>query len=703
MAHVKHIPACMLLVSGAMPLALADAPERHAITHEDVFLMKRVGAPQVSPDGNWIAFTVKAPAYDKEEESTDLWLVPADGSTPPRQLTHTRGAEGDLAWSPDSGHVAFTAKREGSDEKQVYVLELSGGGEARRVTNLSGGANNPVWHPGGRSILVTSMVYPGTASEVENRAAIDAAKSRRYNVRAYDEFVTRQWDRWLDERQPTLYLQSLDDDAPPRDLLGSSNLRKSRGFGGRFDNDDGGETLDATFNADGSAIAFVATKNRHEAARGRVLHSLWRIAADGGEPQQLTGDEGSYAAPSFSPSGDLFAAFTPTGRKSYHLTGIAKVAPDHATGTAPAVLTDGFDRSVTGYALSPDGSSALFLADDAGLRRLYVVPAAGGDVRELGRLERGYLEGLSVGGADRPVIAATWESAVNPREIVRIEAANGEILALSSFNQERVATIDWQPLREFWFEASTGRRIQSFIALPPAFDPARKYPLFVLIHGGPPVMMGDEFGRQWNYHLLAQPGYVVLFSNYTGSTGYGEAFSQAIDGDTLRGPAREINEAADEAIRRFPFIDGSRQAAGGASYGGALTSWLAVSTDRYKALISHAGTYDLKTQWSTRDSDAVYTRELRMGGPPWEQPRIWREDSPFYHSARLKTPVLLSVGERDFRVPVNNSLEFWTALKRQDVPSRLLVFPDENHRIVKGENSRYFYSELQAWLARYLE
>ncbi len=701
----------LFLLLLALPATVAPAlafeepvPARRPITHEDVFLMQRVGAPEVSPDGRWAAFTVKQPAYDKEQESTDIWVVPMAGTDGPRQLTFTRAAESDLAWSPDSTRLAFCAKREGDEQKQVYVLDLEAGGEARRVTDLSGGANSPVWRPDGRALLVTSMVQPGTQSDAENRNALAAIKARPYNVRVYDEFPTRQWDRWLDERQPTLYLVPLDDAPEPRDLLGGSALRRRSGFGGRFESTGDAERLDATFSPDGDTIIFAATANRHEAARAKVLYALWSVAAEGSEPHRLTGGEGSYALPAFGPSGVLYATFTPSGKASYNATHIARVEEDHAAGSPPTLLTAGFDRSVVDFVLTTDGSTLYLLADDRGSRRLFELAASGGEaIRELSRFERGYLDGLGIGGIDSPVVAATWQNATSPPEIVGIDPGTGSLSALSAFNASRIATIDWQPLREFWFEASTGRRIQSFLALPPGFDPSQKYPLFVLIHGGPAVMMGDEFGRQWNYHLLARPGYVVLFSNYTGSTGYGEAFSQAIDGDTLRGPASEINEAADEAIRRFAFIDGSRQAAGGASYGGALVSWLAVTTRRYRALVSHAGTYDPKTQWSTRDSGAVYSRELRMGGAPWEKPDLWARESPFYYSERLHAPVLLSFGEKDFRVPLNNGLEFWTALKRQEVPSRLLIFPDEGHRITGGENSRFLYSEVHAWLKRYLQ
>ena len=221
------------------------------------------------------------------------------------------------------------------------------------------------------------------------------------------------------------------------------------------------------------------------------------------------------------------------------------------------------------------------------------------------------------------------------------------------------------------------------------------------MHGGPHTMWTDAFVVRWNYHLLAQPGYVVLLTNYSGSTGFGEKFAQAIQFDPLEGPANEINEAADEAIKRFPFIDATRQAAGGASYGGHLANWMGVTTTRYKALVSHAGLFDLGQQWGT--SDTIYGRERNVGGPPWEGAELWTKQSPLHRAGNLKTPMLVTVGERDYRVPMNNAIQLWSALQRMKVPSRLIVFPEENHWVLRGENSRFFYNEVHGWLARWLK
>jgi dipeptidyl aminopeptidase/acylaminoacyl peptidase len=690
-----HVLLAALFLLATAAGAAGDGAKR-PITHEDVWLMKRVGTPALSPDGRLVVVAVAEPAYDDAAKSSDLWLVPADGSAPPRRLTFSTGTESGVSWSPDSRRVAFSAKRDGQDEAQIYVLDLAGGGEAERVTNVPTGASRPEWRPDGRAILFSSMTYPGALTDADNKARIDERKARKYNARAFDQFPIRHWDRWLDERRPTLLLQELGDGSAARDLLAGTALRDAPGFGGDLDND--GDIIEVAWSPDGGTIVFAATTARDQSARAVVQQSLYVMPADGGEPRRLTGDEASYSQPRFAADGSaLYARQNPYTKFVYNHERLVRF--DWAD-PSPRPVARGFERSVGSYRISPDGESIYLLAEDEGHERLFSVPAAGGEVREVGRLDSGNLSGLQVEGTgDAPVLVANWGSAVSPPEMMRIEPGNGERKALSTFNAERVAGIDWEPVREFWFESKRGRRIHNMIALPPSFDPAKKYPLFVLIHGGPHLMYKDEFFIRWNYHLLAAPGYVVLMTNYTGSTGFGEAFAQAIQGDPLKGPAAEINQAADEAIRRYPFIDSGRQAAGGASYGGHLTNWLAVSTDRYRALVSHAGLYDLKTQWTT--SDIAYSRERNLGGPPWDGKPAWREQSPFWQSKKLKTPILVTFGERDFRVPYNNGLEFWTVLQRQRVESRLVLFPDENHWILKGENSRYFYKEVHDWLARH--
>jgi dipeptidyl aminopeptidase/acylaminoacyl peptidase len=365
------------------------------------------------------------------------------------------------------------------------------------------------------------------------------------------------------------------------------------------------------------------------------------------------------------------------------------------------IVSASFDRSVGAYAFAPDSQTIYLLAEDGGIEKVWSLGVQGGNVKQVSTGSQGVYTNLVIPAkAASTTLIANWGSSVNPAEVVRVDAGTGSHRALTAFASEDAAKIDWAPLRHFSFTSKGGKTIQNMIALPPAFNEGKKYPLLVLMHGGPHSMWRDEITLRWNYHLLAAPGYVVLLTNYTGSTGFGEKFAQEIQGDPLRGPGEEINQAADEAIRRFPFIDGSRQAAGGASYGGHLANWMQASTTRYKCLISHAGLINLESQWGT--SDTIYGREVNNGGPVWGQGKTWREQNPIRYAAKFKTPMLLSVGENDFRVPLNQTLENWSVLQRQRIPSRLLVWPDENHWILKGENSRYFYQEVHAWLKKYI-
>ncbi len=653
--------------------------------------MKRVGAPSPSPDGKWVIFPVTEPAYDEKDQVSDLWIVPSDGSAKPRRVTFTKGGESGPAWSPDSRKLAFTARREGDEAAQVYVLDVVAGGEAQRVTSLATGASAPRWRPDGGALLFTSAVDPAAAEK----------RARKYRARVYTGFPIRNWDRWLDETQTLLFVQTLEPAAKPHDLLAGTKLASDPGFGGRPSPMGGPDILDAVWAPDGQSIVFAATTNRNAAAYADVDTHLFQAPAGGGEPRKLTTGRGRYSKPTFRTDGAaLYSLFEPETGKIYNLERLAVL--DWPQPGAPKVLTQSWDRSVTGFAPSPDTKTIFLTAEEAGHEKVFAMPAVGGPPRAVMNLTTGACTNLAVAEKPpAPMPVATWESAVNPPEVIRIHPATGEHSFLTEFNREAVAQIDWQPLRHFWFTSKRGKRIHNLIALPPGFDESKKYPLFALIHGGPHSMWRDQFVLRWNYHLLAAPGYVVLLTNYTGSTGFGERFAQEIQGDPLRGPGEEINEAADEAIRRFPYIDGTRQAAGGASYGGHMANWLQATTSRYKCLISHAGLINLESQWGT--SDMIYHREVGAGGPPWEQGPVWREQNPIRYAKNFRTPILVTVGERDYRVPLNQSLENWSALQRLRVPSRLVVFENANHWILNGEDSRYFYQEVAAWLKQYLK
>jgi dipeptidyl aminopeptidase/acylaminoacyl peptidase len=693
---MKRLSAFIVVLFAASSLFAAGQP----LTHEALWLMKRVSSPVPSPDGRWVVFSVTDPAYDEKEQWSDLWIAPADASAKPRRITFTKASESGAAWSDDSRRLAFSAKREGDEQSQIYVLDIAGGGEAQRVTSVSTGARNPQFSPDGTAILFSSNAWRDALDEEATKKAAKEAKDRKVNVRVYESFPIRNWDRWIEpERQAQIFVQTVGNGGA-KSLLAGTKLVAEPGFGGQLGTS--GESIDATWSPDGKSVVFVATTNRNVAAYGETTSAIYRTSAGGGEPQRIAAEDGSYSNLAFSPDGKtLFATFNPNNGKLYNHDRL--VAFDWPSMKNRRVLTaEPFDRSVGGYAITPDSRTIYFTAEDAGLIKIYSVAANGGAPSLAVEPERGvYAELQIASNAPGLVMTALWGSAVNPAEVVRVDPARKSRRNVTEFNVEQAAKLDWQPPQHFWFTNKDGQRVHNLLVLPENFDSNRKYPLFVLMHGGPFSMWSDSISLRWNYHLLAKPGYVMVMTNYRGSTGFGEAFARSIAGDPLRGPANDINEGADEAIRRYPFIDASRQVAGGASYGGHLANWLEATTTRYKALISHAGLINMESQWGT--SDTIYHRELMAGGPVWEQGTVWREQNPIRYAANFKTPMLLSVGERDFRVPLNQTLENWSVLQRQRVPSKLLVWPEENHWILNGENSRFFYQQVWEWIDRWVK
>jgi dipeptidyl aminopeptidase/acylaminoacyl peptidase len=696
------LPLAAVAQSTAAQPAAATKPivATKPITHEALWMMKRVGAPVVSPDGKWVVYSVLEPSYETDKAVSDLWVVSVDGFKAPRRITNTKAPEGDVVWSPDSGSIAFSTKREGDEEEQIYILNLADGGEARRVTNVSTGAKSPQWRPDGKAILFESRVYPNALDDEANKKMAAERKERKYNVRVYEHFPVRYWNQWLDERQPTIMVQSLEQGASPKDILSATALARTPGFSAP--ETESSVSLAALWSPDGHEVLFIATTERWTAAFAQVGYHLYRVSAEGGaEPSIVTPAAGAYEEASFSSDGKaLYFKYSPQDAEIYHLARLNRVA--WPAGGEPTLVTRDFDRDTARYALTADGKLAYLLVPDAGKENLYRVATAGAKPILVVEPATGGYTSLDIPQkAAKLALIAGYGSSVSPTEIVRIDLAHRSHVNLTHVDTAAAAAIDWKPPEHFYFTSDKGRNIHNMIVLPPTFDPAKKYPMLVLIHGGAASNNPDQIGLRWNYHLLASPGYVVLMTDYTGSTSFGEKFAQAIKLDPLKTPGDEINQAVDEAIKRYSFIDASRLCAAGASYGGHLANWIEATTTRYKCIVSHAGEVDLTSQWGT--SDAIYGREVTNGGPPWAGNPVWREQSPITYAANWKTPMLLSIGERDFRVPINNTLENWSTLQRMQVPSRLLVWPDAWHWITKPEDSRHFYEEVQKWLATYLK
>ncbi len=669
-------------------LNFAAAQDKKAITHESMWMMKRVGTPEVSPDGKWVVFSVQEPSYDEKDVINDLWLAPADGNVAPRKITSGKAGESGYQWSPDSKTLAFVARRDGEEASQIYLLNIKNGGEAQRFTNISTGASAPNWSPDGKSILFSSSVYPGAFTEALSKKITDEKKKIKYKARVYTGFPIRDFDRWRDEKQTHLYVQSLDSSSATN-IFSKMSMVNQPGFrlGGY------------SWTPDGKGIVLSATLDGDVQASQEAKYKLYQLGLGGQEAKLiLESDKAGFYAPNFSPDGKILFA-TESAYGNYKVYDLGKLVRfDWPSVNNKTYIAAELDRPVNSYTVQ---NQTIFMSvEDQGHDKIYQYNLVKKQLSLLTKGKKGCYNAVSV-SEDGKVIVANYDDANMPPEVVRVDAKSGETKAISSFNKAALAALDMPEIEEFWFTSSRGKQIHNILVRPAGFDPNKKYPVFVVMHGGPAGAYKDNWGYRWNYHLLAKPGYVLVLTNYTGSTGFGEKFAQDIQYDPFKGPADEINEAAAHAIKKWNFIDGSRQAVGGASYGGHLASWMQGNTSHYKCIINHAGLVNSEVQWGT--SDGIYGREVMNGGLPWEKTKTFTEQNPIRYAANFRTPMLITIGERDYRVPINNSLENYAIHQRLKVPVKLVVFPDENHWILNAENGRFFYQQVHEWLGTYLK
>jgi dipeptidyl aminopeptidase/acylaminoacyl peptidase len=688
----------VLLTAAACWLSQACAQDRRTITHEDLWLMPRVGAPVISPDGKTAVISVIAPAYDPAKQAQDLWLVDvARGGA--RRLTHTLAVESGVSFSNSGNMIAFSTQRDGDSVPQIYTLSLQGG-EAQRVTDTSHGGRAPKFFPNDDAIFYIANATRSAFTEAEQLAAAAALSEKKSTARVYEGFPIRYWDKWLDNKQVRPFSIALKD-GTVSDLLANQAILSQPGYGGRFG--ETAEELDSAIAQDGAVILTLSV-NRHRAAHSFTHTDLYRFDPLSKTLTRLTGKDGlaagdDYAKPMISADGKtLLALRSRRTDKVYNANELVAFELKQGALSKLRVLNLPGRLAVSSFAML--GRQIYVSVEQLGREQLWQTDLSLSKAKALPALTQGVLSNLSGSGK---TLIASYESATQPLQTVRVALAGRKapFTALTSFGVEQLAQLDLSAAEHLISTREGGSRIHSMLIRPANFDATKKYPLLNLIHGGPHIMWRDSFFLRWNYHLLAQDKYVLLLTNYRGSTGAGEAFAQEIQQDPFKGPTADLTLAEDDAIKRFAFIDATRRCAGGASYGGHLSNWIqSVNTTRYRCLISHAGLVNSEAQWGT--SDSIYGREVNAGGPVWQQGPVWREQNPIRGAASFKTPVLVTVGELDYRVPLNNTLEYWSALQRMQVPSRLVVFPDENHWILKGENSKFFYTEVQQWLQKYL-
>jgi dipeptidyl aminopeptidase/acylaminoacyl peptidase len=649
------------------------------ISHEDMWTMKRVGAPSLSPDGKWVVFSVQNTSYNDKEVASDIWIASTDKSEAPRRLTSMKASESSYSWSPDGKYLAFNTRRDGDEESQVYIMNMKGG-EAQKFTNLSTGASNPKWSPDGKMILFTSSVYPLCYADSLSKKKAEEKKGIKYKARVYETFPIRNWDSWIDEKQNHLFVQHLDSSVAYNIFRGVS-CSKEAGF-----------AYGAASWGGNNEIIFSATTESNTAAYQDPSNHIYIVNINGGDAKKLTSNKNtSYSNPMISEDGKfLFCNESAIEYKVYSLDKLVRY--DYPSMTNKKEYNGRLDRAINNYEISNSGVIASIEFEGRDL----IYQLTEDQSKLISTEKRGCYTNVT---KKSNVTLANYESLVMPSEIVIIKE-DGSHDFITSFNKEKLAQLDLAYPETFYTKTSRGKTIRSMIVKPAQFNQNKKYPLFVMMHGGPAISYKENWGYRWHPHVIAGSDFAIVMTDYTGSTGYGEKFTQDIQNDPFKGPAIEINEAASEALKKYSFLDAKRQACGGASYGGHLANWMQATTTHYKCLVAHAGLVNSISQWGS--SDYIWGREVMNGGAPWTDSKTWQEQNPMKFASNFKTPILFTVGENDYRVPVNNTIESFHIHQRLKVPSKLIVFPEENHWILKAENSKYHYKEIREWLLKWM-
>ena len=660
----------LMIVVCAGSLAAQKAPfDVHALLK-----LVRISDPQISPDGKAVSFTVQSIALENNQRPRQIYTMPLAGGTP--RPIGPAGANNERArWSPDSKKIAFISDRTGS--AQVWIMDADGS-NSKPVTNLATEAGGVLFSPDGNNLVFTSEVFPECPDDACNKQKLDAGRGSAVQARLYDALLYRHWNRWQSPRRSHLFVVPAAG-GTPKDLTPGSRDVPPFSLGGPDD---------YAISPDGKEVCF--TMNAAEQPALSTNTDLFVVPIEGGPVRKITVNPAADSGPVYSPDGKYIGYRSQT-RPGYESDRWRLTLLERATGKV-TLLTEALDRWVSSFTWAPDSTRLFFTAEDRGLQPIQFISVNGGAIR------------IAVSGAshlddiqftpDGKTMVYTQQSGSRPVELYRA-SSEGSSTALTHLNDEILNQYNLAALESFWVEGAEKARVQSFLVKPPDFDQQKKYPALVLIHGGPQGAWGESWSYRWNAQVFAAAGYVVVMPNPRGSTGYGQRFIDEINQD-WGGKAFDDLMAVADYVSALPYVDKDRMAAAGGSYGGYMVNWILGHTSRFKALVSHAGVYDLRSE--AGETEELWFPNWEFAGMPWDNPEMYARWSPSFFVKEFRTPTLVIHGELDFRVPYGQGLQLFTALQLQKVPSKLLIYPDEGHWIQKPQNAVLWYKTFLDWI-----
>jgi dipeptidyl aminopeptidase/acylaminoacyl peptidase len=642
--------------------------------------VRRVSDPQVSPKGDLVAYTITDINFDANRGVTQIYVVPLAGGTP-RQITSGNAASSPR-WSPDGSKIAFIR------DDQIWTIDLAS--EAlQQITNISTGAGDPVWSPDGKWLAFASDVYPECNDDACNKKRAEEVAQNKVKAHVAERLLYRHWKTWKDGLRTHVFvvpagggtardLTPGDYDAPPFSL--------------------GGPT-DYAFSPDSQELAYTSNHDKVEAAS--TNGDVWIVPVSGGAAKNITAaNQGYDGSAQFSPNG-RFIAYRSQTTPGFEADRFRLMLYDRKTAKAQSI-TESLDSSVDEFTFAPNSQTIYLCAEERGRSPIYSVSTSGGPVKKV--VAQGGANADVHVTADGGTLVFSRSSMTRPSEIYRADADGSSVMPLTTTNEGLISSFNLKAAEEMTWSGALGAKVSGWLIKPPDFKPNKKWPLVVLIHGGPQGAWNDNWGYRWNPQIYANAGYVVFAPNPRGSSGYGQQFLNEVSGDWGGRAFIDIKNGVAQAAA-LPYIDRNRIGAAGASYGGYMINWIEGHNNdprfRFKVLVSHDGVYNLTSM--TGVTEELWFTDWEFKGTPWSNPAMYDRWSPHHFVQNFKTPILIITNELDYRVPVGEGLQLFTAVQRMGVDSKLIVFPDEGHWVLKPQNSAFWHKHVLGWLDKYLK